>query len=304
MNSRVWLVGCLVIGFLLSPSSAWATDENPEKFRSILLSLKGNKVDVETVNIISSLVTANLAQYEALDLVTSSDIKNMASLEAEKQSVGCSDETSCLAELAGAMDARYVIFGDVGQLGPLLILSLNLFDAREAKAVSRMVVQTKDLEQFPNKLNMGIKKFMKPVVDFSVAQRKANDTQVAVAEPVAAAPRPAPKTVPAKVATDEGINWAWVKMGVGAVSLGAAVAAFVWSSGQEYGEYLEAYEVYRDDVQAGNIPEQSFTQQDYDDMQGAYESTNMGQGLGAAFLSLGAGFIAWALVDLIPVEGE
>ena len=120
----------------------------------------------KTVNIISSLVTANLANYEVLRLITSTDIKNMASLEAEKQTMGCDDETSCLAELAGAMDARYVIFGDVGQLGPLLILGLNLFDAREAKAVSRMVVQTKDLEDFPGKLEAGLKKFMKPVVDF------------------------------------------------------------------------------------------------------------------------------------------
>lgn len=306
MKSRTWLVFCLMIGVIFTPvSNAWATDENPEKFRTILLSLKGNKVDVETVNIISSLVTANLSQYDAIELVTSSDIKNMASLEAEKQSVGCNDETSCLAELAGAMDARYVIFGDVGQLGPLLILGLNLFDAREAKAVSRMVVQTKDLGQFPDKLDAGVKKFMKPVIAFSddINKKKSATQQVA------AAPSPTPTTttpnvVMSTVGSEAPKTWAWVKTGVGAASLTASLISFTWANSQNYGGQLQNYTAYRDEVQQGRIPEQSFTQKDYNNMQTSFNRTRLGQGAGAGFLALAAGLIAWGVVDFIPAEGE
>ena len=270
-------------------------------FRSILLQLKGNKVDEETVNIISSLVTANLANYEVLELITSTDIKNMASLEAEKQTMGCDDETSCLAELAGAMDARYVIFGDVGQLGPLLILGLNLFHAREAKAVSRMVVQTKDLEDFPGKLEAGLKKFMKPVVDFSVKLQQENAQKRAAAMPVAQPGNAAPENV---VSVENDFNWGWVKIAVGVVSSSAAIAAFSWSKDQNYGTYLTSYRVYRDEVQAGRIPEQSFSQQDYNAMEVARDNTITGQATGAGLLSVGLGLVAWGLLDIIPGEGE
>ena len=301
MKSRIWLILLLFVGVSVAPQAASAQDSNNEKFRTILLQLKGNKVDEETVNIISSLVTANLANYEVLELITSTDIKNMASLEAEKQTMGCDDETSCLAELAGAMDARYVIFGDVGQLGPLLILGLNLFDAREAKAVSRMVVQTKDLEDFPGKLEAGLKKFMKPVVDFSVKLQQENAQKRAAAMPVAQPGNPAPENV---VSVENDFNWGWVKIAVGVASSSAAIAAFSWSKDQNYGTYLTTYRAYRDEVQAGRIPEQSFTQQDYEAMQVARDNTITGQATGAGLLSVGLGLVAWGLLDIIPGEGE
>ena len=133
--------------------------------------------------------------------------------------MGCDDETSCLAESAGAMDARYVIFGDVGQLGPLLILGLNLFDAREAKAVSRKVVQTKDLEDFPGKLEAGLKKFMKPVVDFSVKLQQENAQKRAAAMPVAQPGNAAPENV---VSVENDFDQL-VKIAVGVVSSSAAI---------------------------------------------------------------------------------
>ena len=66
MKSRIWLILLLFVGVSVAPQAASAQDSNNEKFRTILLQLKGNKVDEETVNIISSLVTANLANYEVL----------------------------------------------------------------------------------------------------------------------------------------------------------------------------------------------------------------------------------------------
>lgn len=41
--------------------------------------------------------------------------------------MGCGD-SSCLAEIAGAMGAEFVVFGDVGKLGETFVINLNLFD--------------------------------------------------------------------------------------------------------------------------------------------------------------------------------
>ena len=70
MKLRVWLVCWLFTAAFVSPSSGWTQDTDMKQFRTILLKLKANKVDEETVNIISSLVTANLANYEVLELVS------------------------------------------------------------------------------------------------------------------------------------------------------------------------------------------------------------------------------------------
>ena len=105
-----------------------------EKPRVLFLDLTAALVKPEEAKILTDMVSAELGQYDEYEAITSTDLRQMAALEAEKQSVGCSD-SSCLAELAGAMGARYVIFGSVGKLGEKFILTLNLFDSVEAKAV-------------------------------------------------------------------------------------------------------------------------------------------------------------------------
>src|SRR3712207_6923041 len=50
-------------------------------------------------------------------------------LEAAKQSVGCADDSSCLADVAGAMGAELVVFGAAGKLGTLY----NLKDRKSTR---------------------------------------------------------------------------------------------------------------------------------------------------------------------------
>jgi hypothetical protein len=65
--------------------------------------------------------------------------------------MGC-DEASCLAELAGAMGARLVVFGDANKLGTVTILTLSLFDSSKTQSVGRVSVQAATIEELPAKL--------------------------------------------------------------------------------------------------------------------------------------------------------
>lgn len=68
-------------------------------------------------------------------VVSVADLQEMLSLEQKKQLLGCS-ESSCLVEMAGALDADEVLYGSVGRLGAReLVLTLNRVDPRAAGAL-------------------------------------------------------------------------------------------------------------------------------------------------------------------------
>ena len=57
------------------------------------------------------------------------DNGSMLGIERQKQLVGCGeDSSSCMAELSGALNARYVLGGSVSRFGDALQLNLPLFD--------------------------------------------------------------------------------------------------------------------------------------------------------------------------------
>ena len=89
-------------------------------------------------------MVVEVSRQASVDVISPGDVQRLAELESDKQALGCVDN-SCLAELAGALGARYVIFGDVGQLGTTYIMNLNLFDNQTASAVNRVAIQASDV---------------------------------------------------------------------------------------------------------------------------------------------------------------
>ena len=73
----------------------------------------------------------------------------MVELEAEKQSIGCNDDSNCLAELAGALGADLVVYGELGKLGNQYMLQQSLFDTKAGKAITRISVQSESIEAIP-----------------------------------------------------------------------------------------------------------------------------------------------------------
>lgn len=104
------------------------------------------EVDRSALATLTSLVTLSLSQHPRFEVLASSDVREVIALEAEKQAVGCESDTSCLAEVAGAMGARFVVFGQLGKLGSLYVLTLNLFDSEAATAAARVVTKGETLE--------------------------------------------------------------------------------------------------------------------------------------------------------------
>lgn len=78
-----------------------------------------------TAAILTDIVVSDVprAGYE---VISSGDIVAMLGFEKQKQALGCAEETSCLAELGGALGATYLLSGQVGTIGTQYRVSLIL----------------------------------------------------------------------------------------------------------------------------------------------------------------------------------
>lgn len=70
------------------------------------------------------------------DVITAADVDSMLSLERKKDLVGCED-TSCLAEIGGALGVDLLISGNIGKLGDTFNVSLVLLDIKKATVRER-----------------------------------------------------------------------------------------------------------------------------------------------------------------------
>jgi TolB-like protein len=89
-----------------------------------------------TATILTDIVVSDVARA-GHDVVSRGDIAAMIGFERQKQVLGCGDETSCLAEIGGALGVEYMLTGQVGQIGSQYRISLLLVDARRVRVAAR-----------------------------------------------------------------------------------------------------------------------------------------------------------------------
>lgn len=77
-----------------------------------------------------------LAKESGADVVTRSQVAQLLGFERQKQLMGCSDGTSCTAELAGALGVDFIVTGSFAKLGTGFTVTLKLVDVRTATALA------------------------------------------------------------------------------------------------------------------------------------------------------------------------
>lgn len=142
------------------PTQPPPTPAKNERVKILVMDIAAAGLDAATVENITGLSAVILADDRRLDVLSGADVKQMAALEGEKQALGCTNDASCLAEVAGAMGAGLIVYGNGGKLGTLLNLNLNLFDAAQARSVGRVAIQAKSLEELPEKLRPALQQLV------------------------------------------------------------------------------------------------------------------------------------------------
>ncbi|MGC4120705.1 MAG: hypothetical protein QM765_40235 [Myxococcales bacterium] len=93
------------------------------------------KADAKEAEALTSFIASAVGRYE-VKTISGADLTALLGFEKQKQLVGCAD-TSCLAEVGGALGVEYLLASEVGQVGDRWLMTLTLLDARKATALQR-----------------------------------------------------------------------------------------------------------------------------------------------------------------------
>lgn len=74
-----------------------------------------------------------LAKGGGIQVSTPSDIRAVLGNERQKALLGCSDDSSCLAELTSALGAEYLVIGSVAKVGAEMVATLKCLRARNGE---------------------------------------------------------------------------------------------------------------------------------------------------------------------------
>jgi hypothetical protein len=91
-------------------------------------------------------LTAEVDAAGIFDVASSAELQTLVGVERQRQMLGCAAESSCLAELAGAMGARFVMSGSLARLGGAYQLTLQTLDTARAQPLGRSTHIARDLE--------------------------------------------------------------------------------------------------------------------------------------------------------------
>jgi hypothetical protein len=95
--------------------------------------------------LLTGVVAAAASRDPRAEVLTAADVRTATDFEATRQTLGCS-ESSCLIEIANALDARVVVSGVLGQLGADWVLQLTLLDVQAGRPLARVSLRAADAE--------------------------------------------------------------------------------------------------------------------------------------------------------------
>jgi TolB-like protein len=104
-----------------------------------VLDLKARGVPDGLAGAVMDVVTEEVARQPRFKVMSRKEMESMLNQQAREQLLGC-DSTSCLAEIAGALNAELLVAGEVGRLGDGFILGLQLINQRYGTVSNRVNV--------------------------------------------------------------------------------------------------------------------------------------------------------------------
>ncbi len=121
-----------------------------EKPRLIVTELTvAGGLDPKLAASVTDAVAQEIASRGVFQVLSAHDVAQLVGLERQKELLGCSEEsTSCLGELAGALNARFVVSGTLAKLGDAYQLTLQMLDNEKAKPVGRASRIVQNLDEF------------------------------------------------------------------------------------------------------------------------------------------------------------
>ena len=122
-------------------SSLTSVARGAELPRLIVKRLESTTLDATRLTPLDEYILTEFQNAKRYQVIGGSDLVAMLETEAQKQLVGC-DDSDCLAEIAGAMNADLIASSSVGQLDEGFMVNVKIINMRDATVVSRASVKT------------------------------------------------------------------------------------------------------------------------------------------------------------------
>src|SRR5688572_20043634 len=119
----------LAVAFALvaAPGDAPANAGAAKKSLAVL-DLVAKGVETDLAANLTDVVTVSLSKLGVFTVLSRADIQRMLEFEQNRQAVGCDSDTSCLAEIGGALGVALLVTGSLGKVGASHLINLTLVD--------------------------------------------------------------------------------------------------------------------------------------------------------------------------------
>jgi TolB-like protein len=210
----------------------------PKRIRVAVLEIRALGTEASRAELLSEIALTEASSMPGYEVIGKSDISAMLGFERQKKVMGCTEESSCLAEIGGALGVDFILVGSLGRIGTLQRLDLKLVDVKKSRVRGRVGVSVQGKEEA---VVAEVQKAVHDLLDRELGQRAEAAVAKApprleaqpgsapargpAAVPLPPAPRPAARTGVASSASDSRRTWAYVTGGAGlALLAGGAVA--------------------------------------------------------------------------------
>ncbi len=134
---------------LLPPNIVFAAEE---RITLAVIDLQDKGAGSELCKSLTDVLAVTLERVGVFRVLSRADMRQMIEFEADKQFVGCESNSSCLAEIGGALGVALLVNGSLGKVGSSYIINLTLTDTKNAKVLAREQRQVGKVEELPKAL--------------------------------------------------------------------------------------------------------------------------------------------------------
>ncbi|MCX7957886.1 MAG: hypothetical protein N3B13_02475 [Deltaproteobacteria bacterium] len=132
-------------------------------------------VEQGSANLLTEFILTEIANIGKYNVIGQNDLDKMLFWETNKQLKNCTD-SSCMAQIAGAMGAEYYVIGSVGTMGDNFLINLKLINVLKAVVEKRT---TEGLKKDENELIKGTRDIVLKLFDMKAEaeERKTEKTK-------------------------------------------------------------------------------------------------------------------------------
>lgn len=117
----------------------------PDPIKLAMPGLTTVNLDAKAADLYADYFAQHLASAGGIRVTTKTEVASLLGLERQKEMLGCADvNTSCLAELSGALGVEGVVVGSLGKLGSEYVSTLKIVSAKDGHILADASTRARD----------------------------------------------------------------------------------------------------------------------------------------------------------------